>query len=451
MEGRGTGMPGSEKAAILIAGEFRKIGLQPVSDNSYYQNIPFVRVALDTRTSMSVEGRTLTLWRDYSVAINTAARDLTGEHGVIYGGLVTDTTFAPSPASLAGKIVLLHSPPGAGGARGAGRGNAGAFAGGRGGRGGVAGAARFSQAAAIFVLSADSLSGRAGGAALGPPPAATAGAAPPTISVSRQTAELLLGAAPESLAPGATGRVARANILFNRANAPTRNVVGILRGTDPALRDEYILVDAHYDHVGIGTPVNGDSIFNGADDDASGTVAVIEIARALAKAPPKRSVLFIATTGEERGLIGTNYFIANPLVPLAQIVANFEIEMIGRPDSLVGGPGKGWLTGYERSTMGESLAKAGIPVVIDPRPEQSFFTRSDNIAFARMGIVAHTYSSFNLHTDYHRPSDEVDKVDFPHMTALINASIRAVDFLANGPRQTWHPGGQPVGRGGGGL
>jgi Zn-dependent M28 family amino/carboxypeptidase len=271
----------------------------------------------------------------------------------------------------------------------------------------------------------------------------------PTINVSRQAAELLLGASPETLAPGATGRVARANILFSNQAAPTRNVAGILRGTDPGLRSEYILVDAHYDHVGIGTPVNGDSIFNGADDDASGTVAVIEIARALVKSPPRRSVIFIATTGEERGLIGTNYFIANPLVPLAQIVANFEIEMIGRPDSLAGGPGKGWLTGYERSTMGESLAKAGIPVVLDPRPEQSFFTRSDNIAFARMGIVAHTYSSFNLHTDYHRPSDDVDKVDFPHMTALINASIRAVDFLANGPKQTWHPGGQPVGRGGG--
>ena len=122
--------------------------------------------------------------------------------------------------------------------------------------------------------------------------------------------------------------------------------------------------------------------------------------------------------------------------------------MIGRPDSLAGGSGKGWLTGFERSTMGPTLAEAGIPIVLDPRPSQNFFSRSDNIAFARMGIVAHTLSSFNLHTDYHQLSDDVSKVDFQHMTALINAGIKSVDILANGPKQTWKPGGQPVGRGG---
>jgi len=223
------------------------------------------------------------------------------------------------------------------------------------------------------------------------------------------------------------------------------NVIGILPGSDPAVRHEFILVDAHLDHLGIGRPVNGDSIYNGADDDASGVVAVLGIARALAAGPaPRRTTIFAAMTGEEMGLLGTRWYIAHPVRPLAQTVGNLEIEMIGRPDSLAGGPGKAWLTGYERSTMGDSLRAEGIPIVPDPRPEQHFFERSDNIAFARLGIPAHTLSSFNLHDDYHRPSDEVAKVDFAHMTAVIAAATDAVRILANGPRPEWHEGGQPA-------
>ena len=222
------------------------------------------------------------------------------------------------------------------------------------------------------------------------------------------------------------------------------NVIGILPGSNPALRDEYILVDAHLDHLGVGRPLAGDSIYNGADDDASGVTAVLEIARALAAGPGVgRSVIFAATTGEEMGLLGTRWYIAHPARPLDQLVGNLEIEMIGRPDSLAGGPGRAWLTGYERSTMGDSLAAEGIPIVPDPRPNQHFFERSDNIAFARMGIPAHTLSSFNLHDDYHRQSDDVSKVDFAHMTAVISAAVDAVRILANGPRPEWHPGGRP--------
>ena len=222
------------------------------------------------------------------------------------------------------------------------------------------------------------------------------------------------------------------------------NVVGMAPGTDSALRSQAVLVDAHYDHLGLGRPVNGDSVYNGADDDASGTVAVLEIARILAaRRDTKRTLIFAATTGEEVGLVGTNWYIANPPFPLGQTVANFEIEMIGRPDSLSGGSGKGWLTGYDRSTMGPTLAAAGLPIVADPRPDQQFFQRSDNIAFARLGIVAHTLSSFNLHRDYHQPSDEVGAVDFTHMAALIDAATRAVWVLANGEVPTWNPDGQP--------
>ena len=222
------------------------------------------------------------------------------------------------------------------------------------------------------------------------------------------------------------------------------NVVGMLRGGDPQLRNEWIVVDAHYDHLGIGTPVNGDSIYNGADDDASGTVAVLEIAKAMASGPtPKRSILFVATTGEEVGLIGTRWFIDHPPVPFANIVANLEIEMIGQPDSLAGGPGKGWLTGYERSTMGDELRAAGVPIVPDPRPAQNFFQRSDNIAFARRGIPAHTLSSFNLHADYHKVTDDISHIDFAHMTAVIQAAVKAVRLLADGPKIEWKEGGKP--------
>jgi hypothetical protein len=222
------------------------------------------------------------------------------------------------------------------------------------------------------------------------------------------------------------------------------NVVGVIRGSDPVLRDSAVLVDAHYDHLGVGAPVNGDSIYNGADDDASGTVAVLAIARTIAAGPrPKRTIVFAATTGEETGLLGTRWYIAHPVVPLARMSANLEIEMIGRPDSLAGGRGRAWLTGFERSTMGESFRAAGLAVVADPRPAQSFFTRSDNIAFARAGIPAHTLSTFNLHTDYHRPSDEPSKADIPHMTSVIRAAVTAVGILANGPAPQWKPGGKP--------
>jgi Zn-dependent M28 family amino/carboxypeptidase len=225
------------------------------------------------------------------------------------------------------------------------------------------------------------------------------------------------------------------------------NLIGLLKGSDPKLAGEVILVDAHYDHLGIGAPVAGDSIYNGADDDASGTVSVLAVARALANGPhPKRSILFVLTTGEEEGLLGTNWLLLHFPLSLDSVVANLETEMIGRPDSLAGGPGKVWLTGYDRSTMGVMLARAHIAIVADPRPSEHFFERSDNIAFAERGIPAHTLSSFNLHADYHQPSDELSRIDFAHMTAVINSATRAVRLFANGPLPVWNPSGRPVPR-----
>lgn len=223
------------------------------------------------------------------------------------------------------------------------------------------------------------------------------------------------------------------------------NVVGVIRGSDPVLREEAVVLTAHYDHTGTTAggrcaALGADSICNGADDDASGTVAVIEIARMLARANPRRTIVVVLLTGEERGMLGTSWYASHPAIPLARTVANLNIEMIGRPDSLAGGFGKGWLTGYHRSSMGQLLREAGVPLVPDPRSDQNFFERSDNVIFARRGVPAHTISSFNLHGDYHRASDEARFADAAHMAAIINASAQAALVLANGPAPTWAPG-----------
>jgi Zn-dependent M28 family amino/carboxypeptidase len=155
-------------------------------------------------------------------------------------------------------------------------------------------------------------------------------------------------------------------------------------------------------------------------------------------------VIFLLPTGEEQGVLGTQYYLEHPAWPLERTVADLEVEMIGRPDSLAGGPGRLWLTGYERSTMGERFAAAGLPVVADPRPEQSFFLRSDNIVFALRGIPAHTLSSYNMHRDYHEPSDQVAAVDSTHLERAAEVVSRAVRLLADGDPPRWHPGGQPM-------
>jgi len=212
----------------------------------------------------------------------------------------------------------------------------------------------------------------------------------------------------------------------------TWNAIGKITGTDPTLRSQVILISSHLDHLGVrqNAPTE-DKIYNGADDDASGSVAVLEMARTLAVGKrPKRTVYFVCFGSEEVGGFGANYFVNNLPFPKEKLVANLEFEMIGRPDTAVK-PDELWLTGYERSDLGPELARRGANLVQDPHPDQNFFQRSDNYTLARQGVIAHTVSSFGLHKDYHQASDEVRTIDFVHMTKSIDSMVLPIKWLGN--------------------
>jgi Zn-dependent M28 family amino/carboxypeptidase len=229
----------------------------------------------------------------------------------------------------------------------------------------------------------------------------------------------------------------------NSPRTETWNAIGILRGSDSA--GEVLLLTAHLDHLGIGPPnAAGDSIYNGADDDASGTTAVLALAHAFAAGPRARRTMVFALFGsEELGGLGNAGFLAHPPVPLASIVANLEFEMIGRPDPAVPDDAL-WLTGYERSNLGPELAKHGAHLLPDPHPRENFFQRSDNIALARRGIIAQTVSSYGLHKDYHQPSDELAKIDFNHLDRAIASMVDPIRWLADAAWwPAWNPGGKP--------
>jgi Zn-dependent M28 family amino/carboxypeptidase len=203
--------------------------------------------------------------------------------------------------------------------------------------------------------------------------------------------------------------------------------------------DQVILLSAHLDHLGV---LNG-KMYPGADDDASGTVAVMELARILANARPQRTVVVALWGSEEAGLIGSRYFLQHPTFPLENIVANLEFEMIARADPAVK-PQQLWLTGYNRSDLGPQLAAHGADLVADPHPSQNFFARSDNYALAQKGIVAQTISSFGLHKDYHQPGDTLGKINWQHLDAAIQSMIEPLTWLSNTDfRPQWNQGENP--------
>lgn len=222
--------------------------------------------------------------------------------------------------------------------------------------------------------------------------------------------------------------------LATMEGKPVRNVVGLVKGRDSALAAEAVLVTAHYDHIGVTRAGEGDRICNGADDDASGTAAVMAIADALAALPrpPRRTVVFVLFFGEEKGLLGSAAYARVPVVPLERTVANVNIEMVGRPDDI--GRKEAWITGFQYSTFGERLAEAARPLGFrfyrhETRSDQ-LFRASDNWSFVRHGVPAHSISAGSLHRDYHRPSDEASKLDYGNMEAVVRALCVATHHLA---------------------
>lgn len=219
----------------------------------------------------------------------------------------------------------------------------------------------------------------------------------------------------------------------------TTNAIGYLEGSDPTAG--VLLFTAHLDHLGV--KPNG-VIMHGANDDASGVVAVLELARALSSgAQPKRSILFVCYGGEELGLLGAHYFTEHPPIPLKSIIANLEFEMIGAQDPKL--PAQTlMMTGFERSDFGEALQRQGFRVTADPYPEQNFFQRSDNYQLAKMGIVAHTVSGWATIPTYHSAEDDLAHLNLPFMTAVIQSLIEPVRWLANGDFvPQWKAGGKP--------
>jgi len=472
MMGREAGTIGAMKGTAYIAAEAKRIGLEPGGENGgYYQNVPFIARTLDSASTFRTNGAPLVAYTDFVARPFRGAepRPINGAD-VVYGGSVTDATNLTAE-QVTGKLVVLRARPGI------------LFR--------VTATSPLSKAAGIAYVggaqlsSATVASGRAPSLTL--PPAADAPSALITLDITSAAAERLLGAPLDGLAMGATGGKVQGDLKFVTRPAPTRNVVGILRGSDPALRGEYVAVGAHSDHIGYRVtgpvdhdslhailqqryfalenptgaarpldetnaiqarlaaltvnvdsmrtvrPARRDSINNGADDDGSGSVTVLELAEAFAqgKVKPRRSLLFVWHTGEEKGLLGSRYFTDHPTVPRDSIVAQINIDMVGRGAATDLGAGSErylQLVGSRRlsTELGDLVESVNrtepMPFVLDYTYDanghpDNIYCRSDHYNYARYGIPV-VFLTTGLHGDYHQVTDEPQYIDYPHMARV---------------------------------
>jgi hypothetical protein len=411
MRGRDTPSPELDQVADWIASEFLRLGLRPGADGDFIQRYPVRSAAFDAAGSTARLGDegTLAWGEDILPAASLPPA------GSWSGSLVVVTGAGPLPRPAEAvrdrHVLVLGRPeserPGAW-------------------------MAALADAGAAAVWTVDTRDDAAWNAraqrALAPrtvrPPAADA---TPSVTVRENALRSVLSGAgldADALLGGGDGPltlealdvpVTLTLVLRDVQDVAAPNVIGILEGSDPDLRDEYVLYSAHMDHVGVGSPdATGDSIYNGADDDASGTATVIEVAEAMASLPraPRRSMAFLLVSGEEKGLWGSAHFADNPTVPLERVVANLNADMVGRnwPDTIVA-------IGREHSDLGSTLERVnadhpelGMTAIDDLWPEQNFYGRSDHFNFARKGVPILFF--FNgTHEDYHRPSDEVEAID----------------------------------------
>lgn len=412
MQGRGSGTKFERIAAEYVGSQFMQFGLEPAGEVGFDGKPTFVQTVQapvrETLTGLTIDGTSIKLGDDL-IAFAIAGKEISGpvQHA------------KPGDTAKKGAIVILSLPADT---------KYEAI------QGSIRQMSRDGAAAVIMVETAEiranwgEVAGRK----------ASLGRFGTLLAVSTKGAE--------ELAKFADGSMLTLRGTF--AAAPptyTWNAIGKITGSDAELGSQVILISSHLDHLGVRDNAPGDDkIFNGADDDASGTVAVLEIARALAAGKkPKRTVYFVCFGSEEAGGFGAGYFVKNLPFPQDKFVANLEFEMIGRPDAKVK-PDELWLTGYERSNLGPELAKRGAKLVQDPHPEEQFFRRSDNYTLARQGIIAHTVSSFGLHKDYHHASDEIKTIDFSHMTHAINSMVKPIEWLVNSDFvPVWNEGMKP--------
>ncbi len=412
MAGRGSATRDEEIAATYVASEFLGYGLKTAPGmSSYLQSAEVESPVLDGHASLTVGSLTLHEGADFHLLTSTG-RDATGP-------------LQHDPAQARGAVLLLGVPPAGSSSMQ------------------LAQRARRSGAALLVAVddaSAQQASAQMGGKTRTPIQLKGAPAGPGRGSILLVSAVTM-----QQLLAQGDGAAASLTVHVLPVAAPRRtfNAIGYLPGSDPAAGT--ILLTAHLDHLGIGNPVNGDAIYNGANDDAAGTTAVLELAHALAAGPQlKRSVLFVCYGSEEAGELGSTYFGEHPPVPLKELIANLEFEMIGNQDPKMP-KGVLLLTGWERSDLGPVLKAHGALVGPDPYPEEHFFERSDNYALALKGVVAHTAAGWGTTPTYHQPNDDMEHLNLNFMTAAIQSLVEPVRWLASSDfKPAWNPGGQPT-------
>ena len=434
LQGRATPSPGQDIAAEYIAAQFRRAGLEPAGDDGYFQT------ALYSNVTPNPQGVTLTLGvTGGGLKAESAMMGIQEPAAADLSNTATVRVLLDSPAALTaltpeqvrGKILVVELPAQAAPAAG-------------GGRGGNNAVLRRLPAAASNLGAALVILLRPNGQGINTNTRLREALAPavPILSVWDPEFKNALAAQPEAtlsvhLPPPAVVPV------------KLRNVVGILRGSDPVLKDTYLLLTAHYDHLGFRETSPGtDHIFNGANDDASGTASVIEIANALAALPnrPRRSIVFMTQYGEELGDLGSRYYAQHPIFPLAKTIADVNLEQLGRTDDTQGPRvGQFNLTGFDFTNISTLLAKAGevtgIKAVKDEKNSDPYFTRSDNAAFAAAGVPSTTLSVAYDFPDYHKAGDEWQKIDYENMAKVdVTIALAALDIANSDVLPEWNSG-----------
>ena len=409
LRGRDTPSPGLELAAEFLAREFAAAGLEPIAGGEgFIHRYPLNIRMLDTaQVALVVERggarQTLEFGSEFAAAPGARA-EVSG--GAVYRAL-SKLAAGGVDEALRGRVVVTELP-GTPGREWFGSVRAARSAVENSGGAGV-----------VFVLDSAVEAEQVRRLALTSVQVRGAPAGVPAFYTTRAAAERAFGAAGRTLADALAsggGVTVTARVPVHQPDIRAPNVVAVLPGSDPALRNTYVVFSAHMDHVGVGAPdASGDSIYNGADDDASGTAALVEVAEAFAALEdrPARSLIFLAVSGEEKGLLGSRAFANDPPVPIGSIVANINMDMIGRnaPDSVVA-------IGLEYSSLGPLAQEVArtyaddirLTVAPDLWPEERLFFRSDHFNFAAKEIPAIFFFA-GLHEDYHRPSDHVEKID----------------------------------------